>query len=73
MSDRMFRLKQNTGRFTSYPLPTKGTYLRDIVFTSDGRACGSSNPLPAFPDFLEGGVEFVMCVDPTGAAARIQH
>ena len=65
MSDRMFRLVQKTGRFTAYPLPTRGTYFRDVFLPGDGRVCASSNPMPALPEVLEGGMDSLVCLEPT--------
>lgn len=63
MSDRMFRFLPEEERFISYPLPTKGIFLRDIIFTPDGRVCAaSSTAAPALT--LEGGMEEVICVAP---------
>jgi hypothetical protein len=32
----MFRFLPREERFISYPLPTQGIYLRDIIFTPEG-------------------------------------
>jgi hypothetical protein len=66
MSDRMFRFVQKTGKFIAYPLPTRGTYLRDVFFPGDGRVCGSSNPMPPHPEVLEGGMDSLLCLEPEG-------
>lgn len=63
MSDRMFRFLPKEERFVVYPMPTKGIFLRDIIFTPDGQVCAASNTvLPAIN--LEGGMEEVVCVAP---------
>ena len=65
MSDRMFRFLPKEERFISYPLPTQGIYLRDIIFTPDGMVCSASSPMPA-PVTVEGGMQEIVCVDPVG-------
>lgn len=63
MSDRMFRFLPKQGSFVAYPLPTKGVYLRDIIFTPDGRVCAASSVvLPAL--MLEGGMQEIVCLEP---------
>jgi streptogramin lyase len=62
MSDRMFRFIPEEERFVVYPLPTRGTYLRDIFFPDDGRACGPSSPVPV-PPVVEGGMQAIVCID----------
>ena len=61
MSDRMFRFIPSEERFIAYPLPTRGTYQRDIFFTPDGWVCGPSSPLPAGPT-VEGGMQGLICI-----------
>jgi streptogramin lyase len=63
-SDRMFRFVPKTKKFTAYPLPTRGVYFRDIVFTPDGRVCASNNPMPA--QVVEGGMDSLICLEPDG-------
>jgi streptogramin lyase len=65
MSDRMFRFLPKEERFISYPLPTQGIYLRDIIFTPDGMVCSASSPMPA-PVTVEGGMQEIVCLDPVG-------
>lgn len=65
MSDRILRFIPKEGRFISYPSPTRVTWLRDLVFTKDGRICSSSSNLPAYA--IEDGVPSFICVDPLGA------
>jgi len=62
MSDRMFRFLPKEKRFVSYPLPTRGIYLRDIVFTPQGWVCAASSPVPA-PLTVEGGMQEIACLD----------
>jgi streptogramin lyase len=69
MSDRVFRFLPNEERFIAYPLPTRGIYLRDIVFTPYG-VCANSSPVPA-PVTVEGGMQEIACIDPDPAPARI--
>jgi streptogramin lyase len=66
MSDRMFRLEPTSGRFTAYPLPTRGSYFRDIIFPGDGRVCASSSPMPPLPQTVEGGMDALVCLEPNG-------
>jgi streptogramin lyase len=63
MSDRMFRFLPGEKRFVAYQLPTRGIYLRDVVFTPEGWVCAASSPAPA-PLVVEGGMQEVMCIDP---------
>jgi hypothetical protein len=65
MSDRMFRIQPREKRFVAYPLPTRGIYLRDIVFTPEGLVCSASSPMPA-PLTVEGGMQEILCLDPVG-------
>jgi virginiamycin B lyase len=65
MSDRILRFIPKEERFISYPSPTRVTWLRDLVFTEDGRVCSSSSNLPAYA--IEDGVPSFICVDPEGA------
>lgn len=63
MSDRLFRFLPKEKRFVAYPLPTRGIYLRDIVFTPQGWVCAASSPVPA-PLTVEGGMQEIVCLDP---------
>lgn len=65
-SDRMFRFVPKTKKFTAYPLPTRGVYFRDVVFTPDGRVCASNNPMPPQAEVVEGGMDSLICLEPTG-------
>jgi virginiamycin B lyase len=65
MSDRILRFIPKEERFISYPSPTRVTWLRDLVFTRDGKVCSSSSNLPAYA--IEDGVPSFICLDPTGA------
>jgi streptogramin lyase len=65
MSDRVFRFLPKEERFIAYPLPARGTYLRDMVFTPEGLVCAASSPIPA-PATVEGGMQEVLCIDPVG-------
>ncbi|MGB5703823.1 MAG: hypothetical protein WBM48_13465, partial [Polyangiales bacterium] len=66
MSDRIIRFIPGEERFISYPSPTRGTWLRDLVFTKDGKVCSSSSNLPAYA--IEDGVPSFICLDPEGGA-----
>jgi len=61
-SDRIFSFDPKTESFISYPLPTRSSYLRDIVFTNDGKICSSHSNLPAYS--IEGGLGGFICLDP---------
>lgn len=63
MSDRLFRFLPKDERFISYLLPTRGIFLRDLIFTPDGRVCAASSAVPPAV-VLEGGLEEVICLDP---------
>ncbi|MCP4379393.1 MAG: hypothetical protein GY794_24885, partial [bacterium] len=62
MSDRIFSFDPKTESFTSYPLPTRVSFLRDLVFTDDGKICSSHSNLPAYA--TEGGLAGFICLDP---------
>jgi len=62
MSDRIFSFDPKTETFTSYPLPTRVSFLRDMVFTKDGKVCSSNSNLPAYA--IEGGLGGFICLDP---------
>ena len=62
MSDRIFSFDPKSEQFTSYPLPTRVSYLRDLVFTKDGKICSSNSNLPAYA--IEGGLGGFICLDP---------
>lgn len=66
MSDRILRFIPREERFVSYPSPTRVTWLRDLVFTNDGKVCSSSSNLPAYA--IEDGVPSFLCLDPEGGA-----
>ena len=68
LSDRIFRFDSKTENFVSYPSPTRVTFLRDLVFTSDGKVCSVQSNLPAY--VIEGGVPSFICIDPDGADAQ---
>ena len=53
--------------FVSYPLPTRVTWLRDLVFAKDGGICSSSSNLPAYG--IEGGRASFICLYPEGETA----
>jgi virginiamycin B lyase len=65
MSDRMFRYTPATRTWAAFPIPTRGAITRDIIFTSDGKTCGVSNPwgIPV-PGIVEGDMDSVICVQP---------
>ena len=45
-------------------MPTRVTWLRDLVFTKDGGICSSSSNLPAYG--IEGGRASFICLYPDG-------
>ncbi|NKB35562.1 MAG: hypothetical protein GKR93_00145 [Gammaproteobacteria bacterium] len=63
-SDRMFRFLPEEKTFIAYPLPTTGTYLRDVIFLPNGHACAASSPVPVLPTVIEDGMQAIVCVDP---------
>ncbi len=63
MSDRAFRFIPAEARFIAYPLPTRGIFLRDMIFTPDGKVCAASS-MAAAPLAVEGGMEELICIDP---------
>ena len=67
MSDRVLRFEPGARRFTAYPLPTRVTVLRDLVFTKEGHVCSSSSNLPAYG--IEDGRDAFICIDPLGGDA----
>ncbi len=62
MTDHVYRLQPDTGKFIAYPLPLRGTYTRDFSFTESGWACTANSPIPnaALEDFTAG----LFCIDP---------
>lgn len=69
-SDRIFRFDQKTETFSAYPSPTRVTYLRDLVFSKDGKVCSSQSNLPAYA--IEGGRPSFICLDPNGVKKDIE-
>ena len=65
-SDRVIRFDPKTKTFMNYPSPTRTTVMRDIAFTSDGKACNSTSNLPAYG--MEDGLDSFICFDPEGGA-----
>ena len=61
-SDRIFSFDPKTEGFTSYPLPTRVSFLRDMVFTQDGKICSSNSNLPSYA--IEGGLGGFICLNP---------
>ena len=64
-SDRMFRFAPKSNIWTAYPMPTRGLYQRDIVFTDAGWACSPSSPTPP-EDGADGSTDSLLCVQPEG-------
>ncbi|MBI2383397.1 MAG: carboxypeptidase regulatory-like domain-containing protein [Gammaproteobacteria bacterium] len=65
LSDRMFRFIPATAKWIAYPMSTRTTYMRDIVFAPDGAVCSTNSNLPA--PAIEGQVQAIVCLQP-GAA-----
>jgi len=66
MTDHIYRLQPDTGKFIAYPLPLRGSYTRDFSFTKSGWACTANSPIPnaALEDFTAG----LFCIDPNDGA-----
>ncbi len=64
-SDSLIRFRQDTAKFTIYPLPTRVTYTRDIDFAPDGSIWSSNSNAPAWQ--IETGIPRVIRLDPDGA------
>jgi streptogramin lyase len=62
LSDRMFRFNPQSEKWVAYPLPTRVTYLRDIVFMADGGVCSTNSNLPS--DAVEGRHQSLLCLHP---------
>jgi streptogramin lyase len=62
LSDRMFRFDPRHERWTAYPMSSTTTYMRDIVFTPDGRICSVNANLPAVA--IEGQQQKIVCLQP---------
>lgn len=62
LSDRVFRFDPNHESFTMYPSPTRVTYMRDMLFASDGAVCTTNSNMPAYA--IEGGHQKVVCIEP---------
>ena len=67
MSDRIFRFVPASAEFISYPMPTRVTWLRDLVFARDGGICSASSNLPAYA--IEGGLASFLCLYPDGSTS----
>ncbi|MFO1398697.1 MAG: carboxypeptidase regulatory-like domain-containing protein [Burkholderiales bacterium] len=66
-SDRVLRFAPDGGQWTSYPSPSRVTFLRDLDFTRDGKVCSSNANLPAYAH--EDQVAAFVCIDPDAAPA----
>jgi hypothetical protein len=58
----MFRFNPRDKSFVTYPMPTRVTWLRDLVFAKDGGICSSSSNLPAYG--IEGGLASINIAGP---------
>jgi len=58
----MFRFIPALEEFVSYQMPTRVTYMREVVFTKQGHVCSTNANLPAYA--IEGGRGQVICIDP---------
>ena len=61
MTDHIYRLQPETGKFIVYPLPLRGTYTRDFSFTKKGWACTVNSPQPSAA--LEGFTTALFCIE----------
>lgn len=69
MSDRMIRFNPSTEKWTAYPMPTRGLFTRDVIFTPGGLVCGASNPWGVPLDgIVEDNMDSVVCIQPGGGA-----
>ena len=68
LSDRLIRFNPRTETFTTYPLPTRVTFMREIVFTEDGRICSSYSNVPAYS--IEGGKPKIFCLKTSDSTKR---
>lgn len=73
LSDRAFRFIPKSGRFIAYPLPTRGTYFRDIIFPAAGRVCAPSSPMAPVPEVVEGGMDALVCIDTNDVVKNPSH
>ncbi len=62
LSDRLYRFIPDEGRFLMYPLPTRGSYMRDLDLDDDGNLCGTVSSIPATT--TEGKMQFIVCLNP---------
>lgn len=69
-SDRIFSFEPKTEQFISYPLPTRVSFLRDMVFTQDGKICSSNSNLPSYA--IEGGLGGFICLNPNKNANAVE-
>ena len=66
MSDRMFRFVPKSKTWTAYPLPTRGVFMRELVFTPYG-VCGANDPWgKPLEGVVEGNMGSVICLQPEG-------
>ena len=66
MSDRMFRFVPKTKTWTAYPLPTRGVFMRELVFTPYG-VCASNDPWGKPREgIVEGNMGSLICLQPQG-------
>jgi streptogramin lyase len=63
-SDSLIRYQQDPGKFTIYPLPTRVTYTRDLVFSSDGGVWTSHSNAPTWQ--IETGIPRIIRLDVDG-------
>jgi virginiamycin B lyase len=68
MSDHLYRFIPSEERFIAYPLPTRGSFMRDIVLAQDGSLCGTSSSIPASAS--EGGMQALICLAPNDAVSN---
>lgn len=66
-SDSLWRFDPATEQFTSFPLPTRVTYTREIDFDAEGRVWTSNSNVPTWQ--IEGGFPRILRLDPEGVGA----
>jgi len=65
-SDSVHRLDIASNQWTTYPLPRRATFTRDVEFTEDGRVLLSSASFPSW--HIEDAQPTLIQLNPTGAA-----
>ena len=69
-SDRILRFVPKTKKWTSFPLPTRGLYFREVVVTAQGWVCAPSSPIPPEVYGDDGITKSLTCLQPDGKGNR---